>query len=105
MYDYYLSGKDNYAADRAAAEATIKVNPGLVPSAHANRAFLGRVIRYLAAEARQGQCRPTVPGRTAHPDLRRPTTQRDPHQPRSQAHVAIDKRISHYAALFAAVSD
>ena len=51
VYDYMLGGKDNYAADRAAAEATIKVNPELVPSAHANRAFLGRVIRYLAAEA------------------------------------------------------
>jgi hypothetical protein len=51
VYDYLLGGKDNYAADRAAAEATLKVNPDLAPSAHANRAFLGRVIRYLAGEA------------------------------------------------------
>jgi hypothetical protein len=51
VYDYLLGGKDNYAADRAVAEATLKVNPDLAPSAHANRAFLGRVIRYLAAEA------------------------------------------------------
>jgi S-adenosyl methyltransferase len=50
MHDYYLAGKDN-AADQAAAEAIIKVNPELVPSAHANRVFLSRVIRYLAAEA------------------------------------------------------
>jgi hypothetical protein len=51
VYDYLLGGKDNYAADRAAAEATLKVNPDLAPSAHANRAFLGRAVRYLAADA------------------------------------------------------
>jgi hypothetical protein len=51
IYDYFLGGKDNYAADRAAAEATLKINPDLAPSAHANRAFLGRAIRYLAGEA------------------------------------------------------
>jgi hypothetical protein len=51
VYDYFLGGKDNYAADRAAADATLKVNPDLAPSAHANRAFLGRAIRYLAGEA------------------------------------------------------
>jgi hypothetical protein len=51
VYDYLLGGKDNYAADRAVAAATVKVNPDLAPSAHANRAFLGRVIRYLAGEA------------------------------------------------------
>jgi hypothetical protein len=50
VYDYFLGGKDNYAADRAAAEASLKVNPDLVPSAYANRAFLGRAIRFLAAE-------------------------------------------------------
>jgi hypothetical protein len=51
VYDYLLGGKDNYAADRAVAEATLKVNPDLAPSAHANRAFLGRAIRYLAEAA------------------------------------------------------
>ena len=51
MYDYMLGGKDNYAADRAAVEATLKVYPDAAFTARANRAFLGRVIRYLAAEA------------------------------------------------------
>jgi hypothetical protein len=51
VYDYLLGGKDNFAADRAVAEATLKVNPDLAPSAYANRAFLGRAIRYLAGEA------------------------------------------------------
>jgi S-adenosyl methyltransferase len=51
IYDYLLGGKDNYAADRAASQAWLKVNPDLAFAARANRAFLGRVIRYLAAEA------------------------------------------------------
>ena len=51
LYDYYLGGKDNYAADRAVAEGALMVNPSLAPSAHANRAFLGRAVRYLAGEA------------------------------------------------------
>jgi hypothetical protein len=51
IYDYLLGGKDNYAADRAAAQAWIQVNPGTTFTARANRAFLGRVIRFLAAEA------------------------------------------------------
>ena len=50
-YDYLLGGKDNYAADRAAAEAMLKIYPGLVFAVRANRAFLGRAVRYLAAEA------------------------------------------------------
>jgi len=51
MYDYVLGGKDNYAADRAAIEAGITVWPNLVFAARANRAFLGRSIRFLAGEA------------------------------------------------------
>jgi hypothetical protein len=51
VYDYLLGGKDNYAADRAAAEAGLKAWPEFAFAARANRAFLGRVIRYLAGEA------------------------------------------------------
>ncbi len=51
MYDYLLGGKDNYAADRAATDAALKAWPDLAFGARANRAFLGRVVRYLAAEA------------------------------------------------------
>jgi hypothetical protein len=51
VYDYMLGGKDNYAADRAAAEASIKIWPDIALGARANRAFLGRAVRYLAAEA------------------------------------------------------
>jgi hypothetical protein len=51
VYDYFLGGKDNYAADREAAEAWLKINPGAAAGARANRAFLGRVVRFLAGEA------------------------------------------------------
>jgi S-adenosyl methyltransferase len=51
IYDYLLGGKDNYAADRAAVDAVLEVAPELGFSARANRAFLGRVVRYLTAEA------------------------------------------------------
>jgi hypothetical protein len=51
VYDYWLGGKDNYAADREAAEKAIAAFPGLPFAARANRAFLGRAIEYLAGEA------------------------------------------------------
>jgi S-adenosyl methyltransferase len=51
VYDYWLGGKDNYAADRAAGEAALQAYPDLVSSVRVNRAFLARVVRYLAAEA------------------------------------------------------
>ena len=52
MYDYYLGGKDNYPADRAAAERVIALMPpGMVrTSAVQNRKFLVRVVRYLTEE-------------------------------------------------------
>jgi S-adenosyl methyltransferase len=51
MYDYVLGGKDNYAADRAAADAWVKTDPDAAFSARENRRFLGRAVRYLAGEA------------------------------------------------------
>src|SRR5215831_19617008 len=49
VYNYWLGGKDHFAADRAAGEQTISVYPGIRLSARANRAFLARTVRYLAA--------------------------------------------------------
>jgi hypothetical protein len=51
IYDYLLGGKDNYAADREAVEAALKVWPELAFTARANRAFLSRAVRFLTAEA------------------------------------------------------
>ncbi|MEU6999094.1 SAM-dependent methyltransferase [Nonomuraea sp. NPDC046570] len=48
IYDYYLGGKDNFAADRAAADKIIKLVPNSREVARDNRDFLGRAVRYLA---------------------------------------------------------
>ncbi|MFI6514109.1 SAM-dependent methyltransferase [Spirillospora sp. NPDC050679] len=50
-YDYFLGGKDNYAVDREMAEMALRIAPEGRGSALANRAFLRRVVRHLAAEA------------------------------------------------------
>jgi len=55
MYDYYLGGKDNYPADRRAAEQVLAAVPSAPAMARANRAFLHRAVRFLAAEARMRQ--------------------------------------------------
>jgi hypothetical protein len=48
MYDYYLGGKDNFAADRAAAEKALSVVPDGRQVAWANRRFLVRAVKHLA---------------------------------------------------------
>jgi len=55
VYNYWLGGKDYFAADRAAGEQAIKAFPDIVLSARANRAFLARTVRFLAGEAGIGQ--------------------------------------------------
>jgi S-adenosyl methyltransferase len=51
VYDYWLGGKDHFEADRIAAEEVIAVRPSIIRDIRANRAFLGRVVRFLAGEA------------------------------------------------------
>ena len=51
VYDYWLGGKDNFEADRRAAEAGYKAFPGVLQSVRANRAFLARLVRHLVTEA------------------------------------------------------
>ncbi|MBW8706211.1 hypothetical protein MBT84_42000 [Streptomyces sp. MBT84] len=50
MYDHYLGGKDNYAADRAACEELDKVVPSTRALALNNRRFLQRMVRTLAED-------------------------------------------------------
>ncbi|MGF1427652.1 SAM-dependent methyltransferase [Kitasatospora sp. LaBMicrA B282] len=50
MYDYYLGGKDNFPADRAAAEEIIAISPRVRLSAQANRGFLQRAVKHLAEQ-------------------------------------------------------
>ena len=51
VYDYWLGGKDNFAADRELGGQTLQAYPNLVFSVRANRAFLARTVRFLAGEA------------------------------------------------------
>ena len=51
VYDYWLGGKDNFAADREAGDEVLRAKPGIRQNVRANRAFLGRGVRFLAAEA------------------------------------------------------
>jgi SAM-dependent methyltransferase len=48
VYDYWLGGKDNFAADREAGDEALQAYPDLVSSVRANRAFLARGVHYLA---------------------------------------------------------
>jgi hypothetical protein len=50
IWNYWLGGKDHYAVDRAAGDQFSTIYPGIVDIARADRAFLGRVVRYLAGE-------------------------------------------------------
>ncbi|WP_430542565.1 SAM-dependent methyltransferase [Streptomyces iconiensis] len=45
MYDYYLGGRDNYEADREAAERVLGVLPDIRVTARSNRDFLHRAVR------------------------------------------------------------
>jgi S-adenosyl methyltransferase len=51
MYDYWLGGKDNFEADRVAAEQVLTLLPGQRHSAWENRRFQRRAVRFLAGEA------------------------------------------------------
>jgi hypothetical protein len=80
MYDYFLGGKDNLAADRKAAEKVIAAYPQARGLARANRRFLTRAVWYLAERGiRQyidlGSGLPTSPNvhevaRNVRPDAR-----------------------------------
>jgi hypothetical protein len=51
VYDYWLGGKDNFAADRRAGELALQAYPQLGQAVRANRKFLARAVRYLTREA------------------------------------------------------
>lgn len=89
IYDYLLGGKDHFAADRAAAEALLEALPTARADAAANRGFLGRAVRFLAAEHRMGQFLDLGTGlptqhnvhqvaHSAHPDARVAYVDNDP---------------------------
>jgi O-methyltransferase involved in polyketide biosynthesis len=51
VWNYFLAGKDNFAADRQLGEQIRAVYPQIVEVARVSRAFLGRAVTFLAAEA------------------------------------------------------
>src|ERR1700733_7577388 len=50
IYDYSLGGKDNFAADRVAAEKALSVVPEGREVARSNRRFLVRAVRFMASQ-------------------------------------------------------
>jgi hypothetical protein len=51
VWNYWLGGKDHFAADREFGDRLLDVYPEIVEVARASRAFLGRAVRHLAGEA------------------------------------------------------
>ncbi|HEX6526352.1 MAG TPA: SAM-dependent methyltransferase, partial [Streptosporangiaceae bacterium] len=51
IYDYLLGGKDNFASDREVGDKVLRAYPDSAVGSRANRAFLGRAVRFLAGEA------------------------------------------------------
>jgi len=76
IYDYWLGGRENFQADRDAADALAALAPGIKEAARDNRAFLHRTVRYMA---RQGVTQfldlgagpPGMPGTTSVLDVAR----------------------------------
>src|SRR4051812_20771446 len=50
VYDYWLGGHLNLVADRELGEAMATLDPWIPLACKANRAFLGRSVRYLASQ-------------------------------------------------------
>ncbi|MFI8522079.1 SAM-dependent methyltransferase [Streptomyces sp. NPDC085481] len=51
VWNYWLGGKDNYPVDRAVGDQVTSFHPSIGEVARADRAFLGRAVTHLAAEA------------------------------------------------------
>ena len=50
VWNYWLGGKDNFAADRELGDQIVKFFPDIIPIAKESRRFLTRAVRYLAGE-------------------------------------------------------
>jgi S-adenosyl methyltransferase len=50
VYDYWLGGKDNFTVDREVGDKVLDIHPETALSVRANRGFLARAVRYLAAK-------------------------------------------------------
>ncbi|WP_229070846.1 SAM-dependent methyltransferase [Actinoplanes sp. DH11] len=69
VYDYWLGGKDNFAADRAVGEAMMQAIPGMRYMAGENRRFVHRVARDLVSREGIGQFLDIGTGIPTRPNL------------------------------------
>jgi O-methyltransferase involved in polyketide biosynthesis len=53
VWDYWLGGKDNFAADRELAQKMLDVHPVSAQMARENREFVGRAVSFVAARGVQ----------------------------------------------------
>jgi S-adenosyl methyltransferase len=51
IWNYWLGGKDHYPVDRKVGDQILEMFPHIAYLARADRAFLGRAVRYLVSEA------------------------------------------------------
>jgi O-methyltransferase involved in polyketide biosynthesis len=78
IYDYLLGGKDNFAADREAAEQIRRDLPTMPISMRANRQFVGRLARWLATERGMRQFLDIGTGLPTSPNLHEAAQAVDP---------------------------
>ncbi|MGI5202536.1 SAM-dependent methyltransferase [Spirillospora sp. CA-108201] len=78
VYDYLLGGKDNYAADRAAAEEVVRIAPYMRTPVRADRDFMVRAARHLAAERGVRQFLDAGTGLPTSPNLHEVVQEADP---------------------------
>jgi S-adenosyl methyltransferase len=104
VYDYILGGKDNFKADRDLGDKVIQALPSIKTSARANRAFMARVARFLAAEHGLRQFLDIGTGLPTSPNLHEVVQQIDP----SCRVVYVDNDpmvLTHARALLASTSE
>jgi hypothetical protein len=78
MYDYYLGGKDHYAADREAARLVLGAAPDVPLAALENRVFLKRVVPFLVKERGIRQFVDIGPGLPTQGNVHQLARQHDP---------------------------
>lgn len=78
VYDYILGGKDNFKADREVGDKLMQLLPSIKVSMRANRAFMARVARYLAAERGVRQFLDIGTGLPTSPNLHEVVQEVDP---------------------------
>ena len=91
MYDYYLGGKDNYAADREAARLVLGAAPDVPLAALENREFLKRAMHYLTAERGVSQFVDIGPGLPTQGNIHQLAHKHDPGA--NVAHVDNDTSV------------